>query len=147
MTAPEPSTSIIHPTRPTGQSQSHGLGLGTRENAQEGPSEARAARSGTLGHMSNANGWGGKRATRLRAWMAHEMRATQARGQHVICPRCQLPILPGEQWDTGHVLPITARPDLMWTPSNVRAEHARCNRADGAAITNARPHDSGAWRW
>ena len=98
--------------------------------------------------MTNTSGWGGPRATALRALLHQRMRDTWAHHHEVICPRCGLPIHPGQAWDTGHRIPVTQRPDLMFNPANIRAEHASCNRADGANTTNQlRTRTGGGWRW
>lgn len=50
-----------------------------------------------------------------------------ASGEQVTCPRCGLPILPGQCWDLGHNDARNA-----WTGP----EHAHCNRAAGAIASH-----------
>ena len=55
--------------------------------------------------------WAGRRVTALNAYIIAR--------DHGICWRCGHP---GAD-TTGHIIPKARRPDLMWTPSNLRAEH------------------------
>ena len=68
----------------------------------------------------------GRRDQAARARLAPVVEAGQAR-----CWRCGQPIQPGEPWDAGHLTDLALGGD----PSGeVRPEHARCNRAAGAAL-------------
>lgn len=100
-------------------------------------------------HMTNASGWGGTRAQRARDYLAHQLRASWLRHAPLVCPRCQLPIEQGQAWDVGHTHSIQTRPDLMWSLPHLRAEHASCNRADGARITttNRERRRKAEWKW
>ncbi len=54
------------------------------------------------------------------------------------CPRCALPMYDTQRLDLGHIVGIDVRPDLAMNPSNVRLEHAGCNRRDGQRKTVAK---------
>lgn len=78
--------------------------------------------------------WGGRRAARARARLAPSVAAGKA-----TCWRCGLPILPGQDWDTGHLADL-ARGGPIDGPT--RPEHARrvdCpeggNRHHGALLS------------
>jgi hypothetical protein len=75
--------------------------------------------------------WAGRRVMALRdQWAERPARKP--------CPRCHRDIQPWHAWDVGHVLSKHRYPWLMWEPTNLRPEHARCNRRDGAHTTNHR---------
>jgi hypothetical protein len=46
-----------------------------------------------------------------------------------ICGRCLQPLLPGEPWDAGHI-----EAAALGGGPEVRPEHVRCNRGDGARL-------------
>ena len=50
------------------------------------------------------------------------------------CPRCGQIMEKGQRLDLGH---IVRRPEADYDPSNLRLEHASCNRRDGQRITTA----------
>jgi hypothetical protein len=58
------------------------------------------------------------------------------------CWRCGEPLRPDLKFPHplsttgGHIIAIEDAPELADVPSNVRAEHLRCNSADGAHRTN-----------
>ena len=67
-------------------------------------------------------------ATRL-AWLPYVDTGT------ITCPKCNLPIQPGQTWDLGHQDNGTTQP-----------EHAACNRSAGARAGNqARNKPSQRW--
>ena len=50
-----------------------------------------------------------------------------------VCHRCSLPILPGQEWDAGHVDDL----GLGGNPAGrVRPEHVTCNRSAGGRLGN-----------
>jgi len=55
--------------------------------------------------------WAGRRVTELNAYIIER--------DHGICWRCGHP----DADTTGHIIPKSRRPDLMWDPHNLRAEH------------------------
>src|SRR5262245_21566232 len=85
---------------------------------------------------TNRYGWSGAPATKARRILALRMARTRATGQDVICPRCDLPIHPGQAWDVGHQEDVSLRPDLMWQLQLMRPEHSACNRGAGARRTH-----------
>jgi hypothetical protein len=77
--------------------------------------------------------WGGSRATKIRAALAPLVASGTA-----ICWRCTEPIRSDDEWDVGHKQGRDAGGD-PWALTNVAPEHrGKCNRRDGANITNAK---------
>lgn len=81
-------------------------------------------------HHRNA-GWGGKAVTALRNHAKREIASAEAIGEPIPCGSCGQPVLPGQPFDIGHVDGVAV------DKAKVRIEHQHCNRADGAAVTNA----------
>ena len=54
------------------------------------------------------------------------------------CTWCGLEVSDEHAWDVGHIIPRSTAPELTWDVSNQWPEHASCNRAAGARITNQR---------
>lgn len=88
--------------------------------------------------MSKRNGWTGTPAQRARRLLNVAVRTAWADGVVVTCPRCGEAISPGQAWDVGHRVDIVEDPTQIWNAAGLRAEHARCNRAAGAELTNSR---------
>lgn len=74
--------------------------------------------------------WTGAAVTRLRAAWALRL--------PLPCPRCGRPVhaQPADGWDLGHQTPRALDSSRTWDPANLRPEHASCNRAAGARMTN-----------
>jgi hypothetical protein len=70
--------------------------------------------------------WSGSKATAARRLLTPHVESGRA-----VCPRCGRPILPGQDWDVGHVddLALGGHPG-----GRVRAEHALCNRRAGGRL-------------
>jgi hypothetical protein len=66
-----------------------------------------------------------------------QVRRAWAHGLDLRCNRCGRPIEPATRFDVGHL-----DPDGGHEPSNLAAEHVRCNRSEGgrrgAAIANGK---------
>lgn len=66
-------------------------------------------------------------------WQLRKL-AARVKREDQTCGRCGQPIdvsLPwfhSMAWTLGHIIPISRRPDLALTRTNVRAEHRKCNR-------------------
>lgn len=52
-----------------------------------------------------------------------------------VCPKCQLPIVPGQRWQVGHQVPraLGGSHDL----TNLAPEHGGCNESDGSRVRSA----------
>lgn len=51
------------------------------------------------------------------------------------CPRCGLPVQPGDRWDVDHLDPVVTNPEAVLDLTRMAAAHAGCNRAAGARRT------------
>lgn len=79
------------------------------------------------------------------SWRAIVREWNRRRPQVCQSPRCKAPHIPIQYgghrspWhlDVGHIADRRTDPRQTWTLSDTRPEHATCNRAGGAAITNA----------
>jgi 5-methylcytosine-specific restriction endonuclease McrA len=54
------------------------------------------------------------------------------------CPRCGLPIFPGDAVDLDHLIPVSQDPSQLLNPGMVRLAHRACNRRAGQKITAQR---------
>lgn len=84
----------------------------------------------------------GHRVTELRAKWARVILEKWQAGMPLECAAavCVMPtraIGPGSSWDLGHPVAI-AEGGTVWNPAELRPEHSRCNRTDGANIANRR---------
>jgi len=59
-------------------------------------------------------------------------------GELFLCPFCGRAIHPGRPWDIDHRIPLDVDPRGLWDRANMRPAHARCNRAAGARLVNAK---------
>jgi hypothetical protein len=50
-----------------------------------------------------------------------------------VCPRCRQPILPGQQWDAGHVVDLATGGHAA---GRMVPEHRACNRSAGGRLGN-----------
>ena len=72
--------------------------------------------------------WGGRRAQQIRAELAATLPA--------VCWRCGGIVTAAMRWDVGHIIEVDRDPDSAFDVEAVAVEHARCNRAAGAAYGN-----------
>lgn len=70
-----------------------------------------------------------------RYWTFRIHEAAKA-GEPLACYRCAQPVMPTDEWDVDHVVGRNDGGRVRDT-NNQWPSHSRCNRADGAAITNA----------
>lgn len=81
--------------------------------------------------------WGGSLAQRARALLAPTLPRP--------CGRCGQLVLAWQAWDVGHIVDVSAHPELMTDPRNWRVEHSRCNRSAGAAMGNRKRKRPESW--
>ena len=74
----------------------------------------------------------------MRAWasLSAAARARLAPTLPTPCGVCGRLVYPFDAWDVGHILPRSTHPAAAGDPANQRVEHAACNRAGGARMTN-----------
>ena len=78
--------------------------------------------------------WNGPLVTAVRAAWRNLMIAAETKGNPYICPKCNKPVTHLMAWDVGHQLALEEGGSIHI--GNTHPEHASCNRADGARITN-----------
>lgn len=44
------------------------------------------------------------------------------------CPRCGLPVMPGDRWDVDHLDPVVTHPESVLDLTRMAAAHYSCNR-------------------
>lgn len=91
-------------------------------------------------HHANAK-WAGDIVRKARAYWKAQIDAGIASGVPIACGRCSGPIEHNDQWDVGHVTALAEGGDM----NHHWPEHSRCNRADGARMTNNRKRRMRAW--
>lgn len=80
------------------------------------------------------------------SWSAIVAEWRRRRPERCESPRCKAPHVPIQyegkrgryHLDVGHVLDRAVDPRRTWRIEDTRPEHATCNRAGGADVTNAR---------
>ena len=83
---------------------------------------------------------------KTRSWQAIVARWNQLQPQRCESPRCKAPTVPIQyggrrgpyHLDVGHKVDRKHDDRTTWTIEDTRPEHATCNRAGGADITNGR---------
>jgi hypothetical protein len=90
--------------------------------------------------------WSGQRVLEARRVALRRILRAHGAGTPILCPFCDEPILPGEDFDIDHATP-RADGGAIFDPSNLRPSHASCNRAAGADMTNSRVRNRRTRKW